>query len=224
VTVYFDNPAGRLHRLLTAFQRAASSQPAHGAWATALVVPGNDLALLLRRLALVVELPAQIEAEIAKVDPDEFDQDAVMRWKGPLDPVLGPTLFGHEQSGVVADRIDSSALLSLEQCSFVLHRHRRQPGVIDSDIERLRSLLDDLRTEVEHNLDSELELRDFLLHHTQAMTEALDVLVISGRTPSRQQRIRLSVLRSAWHPRWRSAATLAARRGRSSAGSSWRPA
>lgn len=95
MTVFTDNPAGRLHELLTRFQRNASQQPVRGAWAAALGIGTDDFPELLRAVALVLELPAQIEVEIDRVSPDEFDRDSTMRWQGSAISLLGPSLFGN---------------------------------------------------------------------------------------------------------------------------------
>jgi hypothetical protein len=131
-------------------------------------------------MALVLELPAEIESEIDRVDPEEFDRDSAMRWQGHAVSLLGPSLFGNENSGQVATRISEAWLTSLESCSFVLHRYRRQPVISDGDLERIRSLIAELRAAVEDELAPGDELRDFLLHHADVMARALDHYQIVG--------------------------------------------
>ena len=180
MTVFTDNPAGRLHELLTRFQRNASQQAVYTAWAAVLGIRADDFPELLPAVARVVDLPTKIEAEIDRIDPDEFDRDAVMRWHGHAVSLLGPTLFGNENSGQVVPRITEGWLTSLENCSFVLHRYRQQIVISGGDIQRIRSLIEELRAAVEEELGADRELRDFLLHHAMIMMRALNDYQVVG--------------------------------------------
>jgi hypothetical protein len=74
--VYYDNPAGRLHRVVTGFCRnSAQSQTIPVAWRSALGMPDSESPRYLRRLAVVFALPDEIEAELRKIGPDEYDRD-----------------------------------------------------------------------------------------------------------------------------------------------------
>lgn len=179
MTVFTDNPAGRLHALVTGFKRNASQHQAYVAWAATLGMQG-DLSRLLDALSMVLELPSEVEAEIDRVDPDEFDRDSVMRWHGTISPVFSNMLFSGEQSSQVANKISDAAMGSLESCSFVLHRHRRQQVLSEGDIDRIRSLVADLTAAIEDDLEAEYELRTFLLRHAKAMARALDHYQIVG--------------------------------------------
>src|SRR5258708_22649626 len=56
VTVYPDNPAGRLHQLLTAFRRSSSQYPSAAAWAGPVGLPDSTNASeLARRISLVLQ-------------------------------------------------------------------------------------------------------------------------------------------------------------------------
>jgi hypothetical protein len=103
-----------------------------------------------------------------------------MRWQGHAVSLLGPSLFSGENAAQTASKINEAWLTSLESCSFVLHRYRRQAVISDADMERIRSLIAELRATVEDELAPGDELRDFLLHHARAMARALTDYQIRG--------------------------------------------
>jgi len=179
MTVYTDNPAGRLHALLDSFKLNSSQQPVHSAWGAVFGVQG-DLSGLLSALGLLVDLPDQVEAEVDRVNPEEFDRDAVMRWKVQLAPFIRDRLLNNERADQAVAAITEGSMASLESCSFVLHRYRPQRVLSDADIEKIRSLVQELVATIEEELDGEWELLDFLLQHAKAMSRALDHYPIVG--------------------------------------------
>jgi hypothetical protein len=79
VTVYHDNPAGRLHILLTAFRQSSGQHKIGITWAGLLNTP-QDAPELFVRLAQVYSLPKDIAEEIGRLDRGaEFDFDMTMR-------------------------------------------------------------------------------------------------------------------------------------------------
>ena len=176
MTVYDDNPAGRLHRLLGDLRTRQDSEPIQAAWATLLRVPGDDSAELARCTSQVLQLPAEIEAEVDKIEEGLYDRDLVMRWKEPVKSTLAATLFTTGQIRQFGD----GDMTSLEACNDMLHRLRPQRMLTDSELERITALISELEEELklDHNIDP--ELRDFLLIHVQTMARALRDLPIRG--------------------------------------------
>lgn len=180
MTVYPDNPAGRLHGLLTLFRSNASGQSIPHAWAATLGIPDVNSPDLLRRLAHVFRLPAEIEGELRHVDEEEYDSDLALRWRKTIPAGLGPELFTSHQSVQVAASFDDASLSSLEHCSYVLHRYRRQRVPSDFELDRIRDAIAELEAEVRSQPGLDANLRDFLLFHAGAMTRALEDLVVRG--------------------------------------------
>jgi hypothetical protein len=185
VTVYLDNPAGRLHDALARFRGNVSGQAVWLAWAGALDVPSEDVPELVRNLALVLRLPDDIATEFATIDETEFDRDQVMRWREQIVPALGPGLFSGKPSNQLASEVSDASLSSLEWCSWVLHRHRPQLEVTAASVQRIMDLLRDLDaelTEPESRADADIdpELRYYLMSQVNAMRRALRDLQIRG--------------------------------------------
>ena len=180
MTVYSDNPAGRLHELITLFRRNATSQSIPHAWAASLNIPYSNSPDLLRRLAHVFRLPAEIETELRHVGAEEFDSDLALRWRATIPDGLGPAFFSGQQSGQLAPRFDDASLGSLEYCNVVLHRHRPQRVFSDSELDRIREAIAELEAEVRDNAGLDASLRDFMLFHIDAMTRALQDIAVRG--------------------------------------------
>ena len=132
-----------------------------------------------RSLALVFQLPAEIEAELDQIDVEEYDRDGVMRWRAKVIPALA-AVFSDRPSDQVAGDIDDASLYSLESCSFTLHKHRPQRPVAKSDLDHIKGLIIELDDELEKLPDIDPELREFLRLHIKEMSRALHDLTIRG--------------------------------------------
>lgn len=189
MTVYLDNPAGRLHKVLQSFRHAAGNQSEMGvpqhqtiahAWAKALKVSSIDEPALLRQLAHVFQLPDDIKREIAEVDDEQFDSDFALRWQGWLMPQLAPALFSGVQASTVAGQMHEAALSSLEQCSYVLHRHRPQLVIPEAHLVNIWGLITDLGEEIDADDKMDQGLRDFLLSQVNVMIRAVSAVELRG--------------------------------------------
>jgi hypothetical protein len=179
VTVYSDNPAGRLYELLTSFRLKAGQHSVPTAWAAALDISNVNDPELLRRLAYVFRLPDEIQAELALVDEQEYD-DLAVRWLATIPGQLGPSLFSGRQSNQLSSEIDDASLASLEHCNWILHRYRPQRVFSNPDLDRIRGLISELLDEIRNDGGLEQDLRNFLTYHALAMLNALRDLRIRG--------------------------------------------
>lgn len=179
---YSDNPAGRLHRLLIQFRRnATSNAPAWRTWAATFGIQGDDFPEIARCLGILLALPGEIESELAQMDPANYPETIVLRWKGKIVPALVPNLFTSQRSDQMAAQIDDESLASLETCSWFLNRHRPQRPVAKSDLERIQKLLAELEAELRESEQIDPELREFLVRQCKEMTRALRDVEIRGR-------------------------------------------
>jgi len=81
-----DNPAERLHDLLSAFKGVAN-QPMLSAWAAVLGVERDNLPELLHAVAAVTALPAQLEADLRAALPDN-DLELFLAWKPKVEAAI----------------------------------------------------------------------------------------------------------------------------------------
>lgn len=182
MTVYDDNPAGRLHKLLSAYSQKANQNHKIGVtWAAILGMPELPTPDLFARLGHVYGLPAQVEAELDRLDSSaEYDVDMALRWRDPVTTAFAQSLFSEQLSTAISGHFGVRTLDSLESCSYVLHRYRPQPAISDSEVERIAHLISELQEEITSSEDLEPELRSFLLYHAHLMARALGTLGISG--------------------------------------------
>jgi hypothetical protein len=182
VTVYDDNTVGRLHKLLSAYKQNASQNHKIGVtWAATLGMAELPTPDLFARLRHVYGLPAQVDAELDRLDSSaEYDADMATRWREPVAAAFAMSLFAEHLSASMSGYFDVRALDSLESCSYVLHRYRPQPAVSDIELERITQLVSDLQEEIASDEGLDPELRSFLLYHAHLMARALRDVDISG--------------------------------------------
>ena len=183
MSVYADNPAGRLRVLLISFKRHSSDKrPVLSAWAAALGVPATDLPELFRRLGLINGLPGQIQAEVGLIDESEYDRDVVMRWRDSVVPALGAALMttNPSMSAQLAKRLDAGSMRSLEACSDLSHQHRAEPPIDETRVAAIRKAITELEDAADSDPDADPEFLQFLRNHARAMTQAVDDLPIRG--------------------------------------------
>jgi hypothetical protein len=178
VTVYKDNPAGRLHQLLAAFHSADGSLRS---FAQALKLPYDKNDALLRGFTQVFALPDDIKTEISQVNEDNYDRDLALRWQDDLADVIGSTLFWGEKNP--DSPTFSDFLASLEYCSIVLHKFRPRQMPSENDLKHLKELISDLVSQLQDDPSIDTDLRGFLLSHAEAMKRALDDLSVRGIAP-----------------------------------------
>lgn len=183
MSVYADNPAGRLRALLISFKRHSSDKrPVLSAWAAALGVPATDLPELFRRLGLINGLPGQIQAEVGLIGESEYDRDVVMRWRDSVVPALGAALMtsNPSTSAQLAKRLDARSMRSLGTCSDLLHQHRAEPPIDETRVAAIRKAITELEDAADSDPHAGPEFRQFLRNHAHAMTQAVDDLPIRG--------------------------------------------
>src|SRR5690349_5869983 len=100
MTVYKDNPAGRLYELLDAFKRAEGDRTR---FARALKISSVDRPGFLQAFRQVFILPDDIEVEMRQINADNYDPDLALRWQENLVDTLGKTLFWGEKNPAAPD-------------------------------------------------------------------------------------------------------------------------
>jgi hypothetical protein len=181
VTIYTDNPADRLHVLLSALLARPAGEPNPVAWAemfSPLPLVGGPTELA-RCMSLMFQLPAEIEAALNMIGEELYDRNIVMRWIGPVQETFGEALFNPGQV-VTIRKFGGAELVCLEACNDVLHRNRAQRVITDSELENITELITELVEELATDGDIDPELRAFLLFHVQAMARAVHDFPVRG--------------------------------------------
>lgn len=171
-----DNPAERLHDLLSAFKGVAN-QPMLSAWAAVLGVERDNLPELLHAVAAVTALPAQLEADLRAALPDN-DLELFLAWK----PKVEAAMQGFANSGTNADGVqrqyDDSTLVSLQHASHALRTSGRE--LQDDQLTTLADALQGLDELISGSEDIDTELQVFLLDLVYEMKRAVRLVRVQG--------------------------------------------
>jgi hypothetical protein len=181
VTVYDNNPAGRLHKLLFEFATKSRNQTIGACWASILGMTETPTSDLLTRIGQIYNLPTEIGAEMAMLDSSvEYDADMAMRWRDQVTAAFGISLFSGKVTNEIVPYFGERTLDSLENCSWILNRYRPQPAISESEVERISQLIKELQEEIRSGESLDPELSAFLLYHSHLMARALGDVSITG--------------------------------------------
>ena len=175
-----NNPAGRLHLLLTEGKKKADNISTKKIWAELLDVDPNDNSLLLRRIGKVIDLPAQIREQI-KEDKEIVDHERYLKGISNIENILLQFAFSRPWK-FFKEQINDTTLQSLDICDEILSRKRPDKSVKQ---EELKVIHDDVRQLFNEVFESDLdeELRKFILEHLKQIDLAIQEFKISGTKP-----------------------------------------
>ena len=173
---HLNNPAGRLHELLTRAKQESGQQQARLTWAKILKVePPDDTPLLFRRLAKVYELPLQIRAPAEKYAKNPALN---LKWRPKVEKALSQTNLEQPWSHVI-DQIDDYTLLSLEYCDNLLDEHSVEGGIDGKKLREVAEKVAELAGQVrESDIDSEIAA--YILERLAEVMEAIDEFSLTG--------------------------------------------
>jgi hypothetical protein len=189
VTVQYDNPAGRLHRLLEALR--VLQPPTMGirdAWIAATKADVNRSMQLERRVLLVVQLPIKITSLMDSIPDDgSFDREFAMRWFPQVQTAFQNSFFNSGPIDNITGNYNEGTLASLESCSYTLHRFRSEATPTADEISEIQAQVNDLLDSLKSSSDLDPSLRSLLLVHSNAMARAIDDFLIAGSEAMRDQ-------------------------------------
>lgn len=178
----FDNPAGRLHKLLLDAgvpPKASDESKVRVRWAEVLGIEPEDHPTLLARLSKVLALPPQVRVAVEDVPEEEKDD-----FLAPLPYIETAfvTLNLDQPWKNFGRPITPDVMTGLGFCDWLLRKHKTEPHLPDEERERIHKEVRDLFEDVRANEDDD-DLRKFLLRHLKAMDDALQEYKISGAPP-----------------------------------------
>jgi len=173
---YFDNPAGRLHELLTKLGQREQTSSLLDAWASVLDVDAEDVIVHLGRVA---ELVRQTQDTVDRMGEEVFMQ-TVQRYRAVwARPIFPPDhAFSNRLSKVLPG---PQALEALGMVS--VHLHSTAPdGVMpdDAQTEQLKTQVRELIEEVRLAEELPKDLKHMVILRLQDVEDALEHLEIGG--------------------------------------------
>lgn len=168
-----DNPAGRLHALITAFHREAQGTVSlEQAWASLLGV--DRRALIVNAMTERAGLVAAVNTAVSRQNSRAFEEMCAhhtSQWASPFLSDLG----SHSV------RVDDSAMVALNAVSEFLSE-RASEGAVPDDDER-QSLRDELMTVIDETKgsdDAPVEVRQLIVDRLYQIVWAIDHVHIGG--------------------------------------------
>ena len=174
-----DNPAGRLLHLLRLLRRKASrggSMPLGHALSDVLGADREDGAETLRRLAAMMDLPAQIRGDVARLP---FDASSHVRKLRVIERAL-LKIDVETSAKVWVAQLDPTAMHELELCSSLLSQHLSNGIADQSSLDKLRDRIHDVIDECKESINVPAEIRVILLAHLHEMLRAIDLYPVVG--------------------------------------------
>jgi len=161
---HLDNPAARLHAIMTQFRSIEPQQAAQRGIGLALGIVELPQSDMLFEIASFIELAAKTKREITKLE--EENHSLLLRWLKPFNDCIPLILNLQYTVGQVNDRFGDKEMYSLEICADLLHR-RRPEVVIDDDhlialIDLVREAIDAITTDDELPIEVRFQLIDRL--------------------------------------------------------------
>lgn len=169
-----DNPAGRLHTLLTKFNNEPNNTTIRAAWASVLGVPESDVLVALadvtRLAASLLEAVEQSGAHAALINSHR------QTWEGAIFPSNHP--FSADVRNV---RVPAEAIAVLAATADHLHHVARDGVVPDaSELENLKHRVDELLAEVRESDDLPNEVKRVVAARLVGVLRAIEHVEVGG--------------------------------------------
>jgi len=177
-----NNPAGRLYNLLVEARKQPPGTEARKVWALLLHVESNDTPTLLRRLARVLEVPALIRERVAR--QQSVNRALLLEWMPSVELALSNVTLGGPWKSFLG-HFDEKTMYGLNLCSDILSRHCAETIIDEGELENIGQEVGTLIEEIS-GARIEEDVKQFMLDHLAAITDALNDYWIAGATPLRK--------------------------------------
>lgn len=175
-----DNPAGRLHVVLSKFKGIRGDEPTGEIWARALSVSAGNKTELMVRLGKIYALPSEIASKMKEV-PGYHARD-VTRWWKPL-----AEAFYEAHSGTywnsVSRYFNSDILGDIESCSFKLSQSSPEPYLNQDEIEHIKGLLAEIKNDLVDDPIIDDALKSTLNDRLRRIEQAIQNVWVDGVRP-----------------------------------------
>lgn len=167
-----DNPAGRLHKVLTDLQGMAVNQTIEDALTEVLEIEGDDRYVRLHEyLSLVVRWPVDAADAIRRL-PDE-NHALLLQWTGPVEQaVIWMGRWAHTVNNLQS-QYNETTMYSLAVTADLLHRRCPEPVIEAGTLEALVGLVREVIDAVVADEQLPAEAREFLLGRLLEVQQAL---------------------------------------------------
>ena len=176
-----NNPAGRLHAILTFAKEQAGSTSALAVWHKALKVEESDSIEFLKRYGQMQSLVGDIFNDLLEtgaMGPNHYP----MKWAAQFQRVFTEVKLKDSQWSVVKQFINNDVLEGVDNASYLLAQRTLEASVRDDELNDIKTRVDSLLTEVE---DSAVEshLREIIIRNLKNIQDAIELRWLQGANP-----------------------------------------
>ncbi len=174
-----NNPAGRLHSLLSEGKGKQMDKPASEIWAEILEAPKEDTGLLLRRVGHVLSLPSSVKEAMSYID--DLDHNIYLRWLPRVEASFSILNFQMAWKQFI-ERFDGEIMYGIEICSDRLSRERPEKIADESNLNNLLEKVTDLLSDLD-NVELDTNVWFYIYDHLMKIKEAIEEYKIRGIKP-----------------------------------------
>jgi len=173
-----NNPAGRLHALLSKGQSMPNA-PASESWAELLGVENGNHSLLLRRVGQVMSLPSTTKEAILGLG--DHNPEIYLKWLPVAEQTFGLLNFQMQWKQFI-ERFTPETMYGIEVCSDILSKNRPEKIADDKLLSDLLGKIDELLSELE-GAELKTDVWLFIYDHLLSIKEAIEEYPIQGIKP-----------------------------------------
>ncbi len=171
-----ENPAGRLHEILTQLKGSSANSKLKNIWADVLGIDKNDEMKVVRQVIEVYRLTLEVE-KLIKLKP-EINHELYLASFDIMENITSPTNF-HKLWHEVSGQFETDVLTRLEFCSYELSRFYEEERVSEEEILEISEMVESLFEELNNSsIDDVSKL--LLLEEIERIRHALANYRIKG--------------------------------------------
>lgn len=172
----FDNPASRLHEILSRGKKVPATITIGDAWSRILGVDRAGQPALFIKLAGVMSLPDDIERRVLTIE--NVPHEMLLRWKVSVTNAFSILNFDRQWSEFIS-KIDEATLLGLEYCGDTLSRYNAEHSLTAKQLDLILADVRELQNMVQEAVIPG-DLRSFILRHISDIESAIGNYEIYG--------------------------------------------
>lgn len=175
----YDNPAARLHSILSEGKTIAATESCRRSWAKLLETPEGEGALLVSRIGKLMGLPQDIIDQTKELYPEQ--QPTWQYWSNQLNKGFSAqNLSGQWQTFI--QHIDDHTITYLAMSADLLESKSSIKRLDPSGIAEIRESINVLMGSVIQS-NAEVSLKKYISHHLRLILNSIDEYKITGALP-----------------------------------------
>ncbi len=153
-------------------------------WSELLLVPPDNRSALLFCLAEVLTLPAEIRKRVES--DSSIGHEVYLKWLPSVEAALS-ILHLDQQWAQCIDKFDASVIYGIEVVDELLSRTQAEQTLDTDQLKQIHDEVSSLLKEVYAAADLDPAIRNFIIHHLEAVERAILNYRLRGAAPLRRE-------------------------------------